>query len=231
MGDQDFTDEIGLYFQFEVTLTDQSKLLSDTGYIFIDFPSGDIPGLSFGNQPSNYQIISIPLDLDNENVSNVFSALEGKNIKQWRLFHYQNGETQEFQEGFTTIQTGKGYWLIVRSSTVIDPGPGKTVEVTFDQPFPIVLNDGFNQIGNPYSFNVSWREVLALNGNPSGVGNLQIFSGGTTLTESTRLDSFGGGFVLVDPGFGPVILKIPFKKNNIINGRSAGPEFNNVIEA
>ena len=76
-------------------------------------------------------------------------------------------------------------------------------------PFTINLTTGWNLIGNPYNFRVSWTDVLAANSNPAGVGtSLKLFSGGT-LTDGTVLEKYRGAFVFSS---NPVALKIPVTK-------------------
>ena len=221
MAAADLTDPIGVKYYFEV-LDKQSTpvaLNSTTGKAYVKYPTSStdqvVPGLSFGNQVNNYQIIAVPLELTDKSVTKVFASLIPYDKTKWRLFDYANNDNREFS-AFSTIDAGKGYWLIVKTNTTINPGEGRTVQSDDVTPFTINLSIGWNLIGNPYNFRVSWTDVLAANSNPSGVGtSLKVFSGGA-LTDGTVLEKYRGAFVFSNNA---VALKIPVLKT--LTGRTA----------
>jgi len=217
----DLTDPIGLVYSFEVLdkRTPQGIVNSTTGKAYMKFPASStdqvFPGLSFGNQVSNYQIIAVPLALTNPSVASVFSALMPYDKTKWRLFDYASGDNREYS-AFSTIDPGKGYWLIVKNNVTVNPGGGQTVQVDDLTPFTINLASGWNLIGNPYNFRVSWTDVLAANSNPAGVGTqLKLFSGGV-LTDGTLLEKYRGAFVFSNNA---VAIKIPVTRNTALGGR------------
>ncbi len=216
----DLTDAIGLTYYFEVLdkQTTPAVITSTTGKAYVKFPVSStdqvLPGLSFGNQVSNYQIISVPLDLTDKSVSKVFASLMPYDKTKWRLFDFANNDNREFS-AFSTIDAGKGYWLIVKTNTTINPGEGKTVQADDTSPFTINLTTGWNLIGNPYNFRVSWTDVLAANSGSAaaGVTNLKVFSGGA-LTNGTVLEKYRGAFVFTNNA---IAMKIPVTKT--LSGR------------
>ena len=181
---------------------------------------------SFGSEQANYRIISVPLLLQNKTVNEVFSddlnSDDGiyDNTK-FRMYRYEAGSTTELK-GSSNIDIGKGYWLIVKDNTPIDIGAGSTPSVSTDKPFTIDLVQGWNQIGNPYLFNVLWSDVL-------------VASGGATLTlktwlndwvpSSTKLNKFEGGFVQTGT---PVKLTFPVARNSSAGRSSEVKETKNV---
>ncbi|MFC2126435.1 FG-GAP-like repeat-containing protein, partial [Bacteroidota bacterium] len=164
-----------------------------------------IPGLQFGATVDKYQIISIPFELENKSITSVFNELGDYNIKYWRLYHYTGGETKEYSKGFTTIDPGQGYWLIARESTTIKIGSGKSVTLDPDGTFHLALESGWNQIGNPFNFNISWNNVRSARGN-SNIGQVKLFNSGT-LSPGDIIGKFTGGFVYLD-GNQPETVKI-----------------------
>ncbi|MGE0589423.1 MAG: T9SS type A sorting domain-containing protein [Cyclobacteriaceae bacterium] len=70
------------------------------------------------------------------------------------------------------------------------------------------LKKGWNQIGNPYTTQIVWSDVLTYNGNPAGVSNLSKFNGQYFVDPTGTIDPFEGGFVQVE---NDVTLQIPFK--------------------
>lgn len=219
-------DEIGQYYYFEIidNQATPNTLNSNVGRSFVKYTSSDnqIPTLSFGDQVSNYQIIAIPIDLDDKKVSSVFSALMPYDKTMWRLFDYANGNNREYS-GFSTISVGKGYWLIVRNSATINPGSGTSAKVNQTGAIQLTLAAGWNLIGNPYNFRISWDDVLDANGNPSNIGELNTFSGGT-LTTSTTLDRYRGGFVFNSGS--STTIDIPATRNTSLGGRKGTKEPN-----
>lgn len=214
------TDPVGV--EYSAAIVDQADVVisGNRTKAFLRYPSGSaeqaLPGLSFGNQVSNYQIIAVPLNLGSPGVTSVFSALGEYNRKLWRLFDYSNG-TREYP-AFSTIVPGKGYWLIVRNATTINPGEGTTVQVNSNDVFEISLVTGWNLIGNPFNFSVSWPEILTFNDNPEGVGALKGFAGGV-LSEIDVLPRYRGGFVF---SASAVTLQIPALRNTTLGGRIGG---------
>jgi hypothetical protein len=146
--------------------------------------------------------------LNDKSGSAVFSALgpsdEGKN---WRMYRYEGGKTTEIANlSSLNVEPGKGYWLISRNSVTISPGPGMVVDASEAAPFTITLTSGWNQIGNPYLYNVLWSDVNTLNATSLA---LRTFNG--QFGPGTILTKFSGGFVQTD--LTTLALKIPTAKN------------------
>jgi hypothetical protein len=226
LSSSDLSDPIGLTFFFELTDNSQAVIRSDTASLHLRHAAGEnqFPGLRFGNQVSDYQIVATPLLPDNAAVTSVLDELGAYDKKKWRLFRYYENDNREYP-AFSTIEPGIGYWLIVRNSVSIDPGQGVTVPATEKNPFNITLNTGWNLIGNPYDFRISWQDVLDHNGNPGGVGSLRVFSNGA-LGESNVLDRYRGGFVFSDAN---TTLKVPVLRNTSLGSRVRSPKIRNAL--
>ena len=214
---ENLSDPLGVVYRFNVFDNSGNVINSNFGVTHIEFtgtPTPTIPNLKFGINVTDYQIVAVPLQLGANTVTSVLADDLGTyDDKQWRVFHYSNGNTNEVQNG--SVELGKGYWLIMRNSTTIDVGEGQVPQATQNSPYQISLSSGWNQIGNPYNFTISWAEVLTANGNPAGVDSqLTLYSSG--FTTSDRLKSFQGGFVFASNA---VTLDIPVLKNNSIQGR------------
>ncbi len=218
-----FFDEMGLEYYFivydDVGLSDRSEV----GHTYIEYPDQgmNIPGMKFGENTSDYVMISIPLSLDNKSFVSVLEDDLGEyNIKNWRLFQYEDQKVQEFKVGFEEVEIGKGYWIIAKDQQSIDTGSGRTVKKNQSELFEIELQPGWNQIGNPYNFEMKWSRVLAENGFPTSVsGDIQIYDHGFNTTDV--LAPFQGGFVNSSSA---ITLKIPIARsdaNNPITSRLA----------
>ncbi len=187
----------------------------------VNFPNYGltIPYNSFGGAISNYRIVAVPLELGvNNNVSDVFNELIPEDNEQWRMYHYDEGFTPKKTKqltGNSEIKPGLGYWLIVRSNPgTLTSGPGVSVDATTDAPFEIQLKKDWNQIGNPYNFNLLWADVVAAN---PGLGLplvVRLYNG--DFVDGTILNKMQGGFVKVNAA---TTLKFPVKKNPAAGGR------------
>jgi hypothetical protein len=99
----------------------------------------------------------------------------------------------------------------------MNTGGGSTVAITRTNPYTLQLNPGWNLVGNPYNFNISWAEMKAANGNLTE--DLRVFKG--SFSNGTQLEAFGGGFVFADD---TKTIKFPVVKNKTINGGRAKEE-------
>ena len=169
--------KVGLYYYFQAVDTSGVSISLPKKQVILhydtDYPA--IPDLRFGGTVNQYQIISVPLNLQNTNAEAVFDELGDYNIKNWRLFHYNNGSTNEYRKGFTNIDPGLGYWLIAREPVSITTGEGRTARVDSVTGFQINLDPGWNQIGNPYDMDINWDHVIFDNMNLN-IGRVKLFN-------------------------------------------------------
>jgi len=206
--------ELGIIYKISAT---SSGGTSTTGVNFkiVKLNNGGlvVPYTAFGGAVSNYRIVAIPLELSSKSLLSVFDELGGVDKEKWRMFRYDNGTTSELS-GSSEILPGQGFWLIVRNNPggSINSGPGASVSTSPSAPFEIDLKADWNQIGNPYNFNLSWADVQAAN---PGLPGLRIYDG--DFADGTRLDKMQGGFVKVTSA---QKLKFPVVKNTSVNGRT-----------
>ena len=214
---EEMFDEMGFTYEFIANDT-EGKSVNLLGVTYVEYPNQGLnfEQLVFGNQVSDYNLISIPLSLADNSVSGTFGDdLGAYDQTQWRFFGYQGSSLIENQEGLSTIDRGRGYWMIVKNFTDLDSGVGDT-QLIDDQLFQMNLEPGWNLIGNPYTFNISWPDVLASNQGVTGVDNLvTTFRGG--YQEDDVLDVFEGAFVFAEQ---QLSLSIPLLKDESIQGRN-----------
>lgn len=187
-----------------------------------------IPYTSFGNNISNYRIFSIPLNLDNPSVSSVFDELPPYDRTKWRISQYDNATNSNKELTPTTnIKAGAAYWLIIKDNPLvpITTGAGKTVDVSA-KPFTITLKAGWNQIGNPYNFNLQWSDLVAVN--PGLPVSFRAYNGLISNFENkTLLNKMEGGFVNVATDMD---LVYPVKKCSGCREESASAALRNSID-
>jgi len=107
-----------------------------------------------------YRLITVPIDLtDGQPDAVLTDDLQTYDRNKWRLFQRQQNAYQEFTfTDFLNFTPGRGFWLITREAQQLDAGPGYSVLT--DTNFVIQLQSGWNLIGNPFSFPVSWDSVV-----------------------------------------------------------------------
>jgi hypothetical protein len=180
--------------EFKIAATNKFGLVSESevGAIraSVTGQGVSIPYSSFGSDQSNYRIISVPFQLSNSSISAVFgSAFGGVDDSKWRMYRYQNGSTAEVSTS-GSLSVGSGYWLIASESATFSTGAGTTIASSTIRPVTITLKPGWNQIGNPYTYDVPWSLIQGVNDISFA---LRVFNG--SWTNGTSLKAFSGGFV------------------------------------
>ncbi len=222
---KDMLDELGIEFYFEASDASggSAKTTDPHSYMYyaVDDATGSIPFTSaFGGSSGSYEMFSIPYSLTSNQVSNVFVKLGKYDKSQWRLFHYQGGKYDENEKGINTIESGKGYWFNAANKVDINPGPGNVSESNQSKGFSITLEKGWNQIGNPYPFNVDWATVQSANSS-AVLGSLWSFESGQYVKKGT-LVVWRGAFVFSDNGG---VVTFPVLSKTLNSGRMAQTEF------
>ncbi|HAP34858.1 MAG TPA: hypothetical protein DCQ28_02540, partial [Bacteroidetes bacterium] len=140
-----------------------------------------------------YQLVSIPFDLDNADVASVLKGLGAQNPLAWRLFgHYDPAALKyaEFpSEKFTSFKRGESYWLITRGEFGLSLGNATIVPV--QSFYPIKIGPGYSMVGNPFPYKVSWKNSP----HDSTQNLIWKFDGESFKAESLALDPFTGYFV------------------------------------
>ncbi|MEQ9591351.1 MAG: hypothetical protein RLN86_02075, partial [Cyclobacteriaceae bacterium] len=209
------SDDFGdLGMEFRGVATNNRGVIGTTQLLSTNFsvPEGlTIPQKGTGNgSQEDYRIISVPLVLADKTVKGIFEDDLGVyNPNQYRLFSYTD-KTNELSAN-SSLEVGKGYWLIVAGADrAIDTGAGETLNANRTSPFTLQLEVGWNLIGNPYGFNISWADMKTAN--PALTEDLRVFSG--SFVNGTQLDAMGGGFVFSDD---VKIIGFPVFKNPAVN--------------
>jgi len=113
--------------------------------------------------PQHYRMISLPLyPQDPDPLAVLADDLGPYDPASWRLFRF-NPLTGLYEEYPTigALEPGQAYWLITARGGQPDV-EGRPVDE--GQPFSIKIWPGWNQIGNPFQFPVSWEEVKVRKG-------------------------------------------------------------------
>ncbi len=225
-------DELGMEFYFEAD-DDQNEPVrfpeNNNSFVYRTIAASEkqIPFASgFDGEVNSYQMFSVPYVLDNPAINGIFDInLEGESTIQWRLFHYEDGTSKEYPKNFLQLEIGKGYWFnTFNKDFVIKIGAAKVVERNQQSPYMLTLAPGWNQVGNPYPFNISWSSVVGSN---EDVSELNFWSNGAYSSRDV-FKPWEGAFVL---NSNTSAVQIPIDVNaKTSSGRVAVPEFTGNID-
>lgn len=185
-------------------------------------PTESIPVLTstsgFDGKARSYRMFSIPYELEDKSLVSIFDELGGYDPNKWRIFHYNNGQYNELLDGLNNIALGNGYWF---NTTVpdfsIEIGAGTADNVTRDDPFTKNFEQGWNQIGNPYPFAITWSDIQSANPD-EGLGSLQLYQNGN-YQSGTTLNPWEGAFVFCETAG-----TVDFPLSAISSGRTSAEE-------
>jgi hypothetical protein len=145
-----------------------------------------------GTAQTAYRMVAYPGRPDDPQLSTLFGALTPYDPTEWRLFAIGEGGLStdggyvERDDLGTTLETGRGLWLISRSGATLGPVQGTSVRT--DQPFERPLREGWNLIGNPFAFEVPVSQLRVTN----SAGTLQdVFGYDGTFVPKTGDDVLG----------------------------------------
>jgi len=116
-----------------------------------------------------YRIIGVPLVANNNSASAVFpDDLGPVDSTSWRLGSYnpETGQVDEYPD-VERVNPGQGFWLIAPGDkTYGTAGVSVYPNVNYNgyDYFNVPLDSGWNQLANPFPFNVAWSEVVFIDG-------------------------------------------------------------------
>lgn len=221
-------DPLGLEYYVEVSDLSGTRV-SNRAYLYKSFGANlqSIPVERYGGNLEGYSIISIPYQLSDNLAATIFEPhLGGYDKSKWRLLHWQGSRYVEFGAGIVRIERGKGYWFNSRDRIEKIPLAATTAP-SYNQanPFILLLDQGWNQIGNPFPFDLNWDDVLQANGNPIGIGSFRVFNPSNGGFEASNVISkFSGGFVFSNSAQS---LEFSVLLKNSFNGGRKGQEGTN----
>jgi hypothetical protein len=228
--DASMLDEIGVEFYFKVTDAIGASVETpdiNKRFMYVAVPSSGqkIPFTKFGGTKESYELFSIPYELAKNGASDIFDELGAIDKSKWRLSRYQNGKNIDVGAGLTAIEQGKGYWFNRKENIEVFFSNGTITKANQSTPFKLILESGWNQVGNPFPFNVDWDDIVALSPSKSQIGKLKVFNAEQfTLTdESNNLKAWSGGFVF-NSSDQRIELELPVTLKNTAGGRKATPE-------
>ncbi|HQF54897.1 MAG TPA: Ig-like domain-containing protein [Fibrobacteria bacterium] len=111
-----------------------------------------------------YELVALPYTSGAGSAHASFRSQWGPdNPKRWRAYSIDTTDFVEILEGSPRDARGRGFWVRTRKADLVQwISGGWTPPVT--DPVRIDLDPGWNLVGNPLGFDVSWRQVRRLSG-------------------------------------------------------------------
>jgi phosphodiesterase/alkaline phosphatase D-like protein len=218
----------GATFSYKVSATNSSGTSEFSEAITVNTPATSFPSINLptGGTVASYMIVSIPVG------TTASSTLAAESfIKTWRAMQYDNATDHNVDvPDLSKMEPGKGYWV----NSNLDEAPTITVTgATTPADKTLTLKPGWNQVGNPLNFDISWADVLDNNSAVTNIGNLYTYNipvAGSGFAQYDKLKAYGGGFVN-NTNTSDVQLTIPtdlqvtsgrISRSNVIDGRNIG---------
>ena len=222
-------DEMGVEYYFKVADAAGNADSTAVGYAYRSFSSVAFTPVNgtFNGDMESYTVIANPYAIKSNKVTKVFADYGSSSKNSWRLFEFTNNASKEIGNATSAvIAQGKGYWFN-KVASLSQP-------ITFDNAgvpqnnrrneHTMKLKKGWNLIGNPYPFELSWNDVLSYNGLTNGqLTSVYKYKNGSYQSGDNRIRVFEGGFVFAKEN---ITIKIPVVKNAVSGGRIAAGEEN-----
>ena len=151
--------ERGIEYTFRIFRSDSLFRYQDTLFIQVNFAGLNNP---IALPDTSYRMISVPVNLNSKDAASVLADNLGSHDRtQWRLLRKKSGGFTEYgvDNNFDLFDPGNGFWIISKTAKSWDVGAG--ISVSSASSVTVTLQPGWNQIGNPFAFPVSWSDVSA----------------------------------------------------------------------
>jgi hypothetical protein len=208
--------------EFAVTATSASGLETrepevGSASLQVRLPQGVTLPMASGTKPSDYRLVTFPIELDATDAAAVLEDdLGSYDVKRWRFFNWaatakggtsgwgphgpqSPGTLIEYGARPITIRPGASYWLLTKDpDPAIDSGPGLTVPTS--EPFERILQYGWHFIANPFMFDLPLGQVASAGSTPrilpelldQGLFDLISWDGTEFVEVSDTLKAFEG---------------------------------------
>ncbi len=139
--------------------------------------------ITSGETVLDYVMVSLPVEAHQWVLAQLDADLGEYNPFLWRIFRY-NPDSEAYDEcdDIQDIRPGIGYWIISGSEFTLSLDGWRTTEA---YTYPLALEPGWNQIGNPFEEPVVWADVEAYDSLGDEVVYTSVLSQDNTVTGRT----------------------------------------------
>jgi hypothetical protein len=147
------------------TLSDSLRFPSGTSFALIRVKVQDLAEPS-DHAGMRYRLLTVPLDFGaGRGLDALLTDQFGPyDPVRWRSYWFDPvaGANVEFSTGTAASfesKPGRGFWLISRDAHRVDTAPVDGLSTPTDHDYPVPLEAGWNQFGDPFAFPVLWSDV------------------------------------------------------------------------
>ena len=139
--------------------------------------------ITSGGTALDYVMVSLPVEAHRWVLAQLNADLGGYNPSLWRIFRY-NPDSEAYDEcdDIQDIRPGLGYWVISGSKFTLSLDGWCTTEA---YTYPLTLEPGWNQIGNPFEEPIAWADVEAYDSLGEDIVYAGVLSRDNTVTGRT----------------------------------------------
>ena len=160
----------GASLVFELEVSDASGLRSfDTVAVTVDDRSPRTYRLALPG--GVYVAVGFPVEADPPLLNQITAQIGAYSVKRFRMFRWDPAAAVNIEivsPAWGSEQAcipGRGYWAISRDPITLDM---TGTPASIRRPFRIVLRPGWNQITNPFFFDVAWNERILVSDGGGG---------------------------------------------------------------
>ncbi|HDQ44362.1 MAG TPA: choice-of-anchor D domain-containing protein, partial [bacterium] len=179
-------------------------------------------------------LFSIPTLLNAQRVDSVFRDLLPYNPYEWRLFWWHSRISQERQNreedavylehpqtdpNYFNIGPGRAFWLVTKSGADFRIPSGQSMPT--DTVFEIQVNPGWNMIGSPFAFPVSWDDCIIVGS--ERIGSVYAWRGSEGFSTDIRTLKPWEGYFIYNPDSLVVRLIIPPREAQVTDSDANAP--------
>jgi hypothetical protein len=207
-----FVTERGVEYYMEVKHGGNTTYFPTSGgqtpqVVLVSVPTMAFP---FSTLSSTYQKISLPINAGNQTLKDLLEDNLGSyDNTEYRVFDWNQTENKyvELENLNSTLPPGKAIWLITKESKSLDIANAQSVNTGNE--YSISLKEGWNMIGDPFAFPVSWSDIDA-----SAIqGGALHFYDGSGWKTATKLEPFRGYAVYSNSA---TVLNVPPHETEVV---------------
>ena len=172
--------------------------------------------------PGAYRMFSLPFVPEEDRALGFLEdALGPYDPERWRVLRRNERGGYDEVPDLVSVQPGQAFYLMVREPIERIPvGVGRSVRS--DRSYEVLLHPGWNQVGVPFAFPVSWASIVEASGYPDVEGPWAF--DGANRYGPTALEPWKGYWIR-NRGEAPVILSVPPQESGQAEGeRGSGGE-------
>lgn len=156
---------------------------------------------------SGYAMVSIPVMAERRDVESILGDDHGAYApSRWRVLRWEGGEYREHPSIGAEFTPGTAFFVTLREGGSFDVDEGLSVDTS--RPYRITLEPGWNQVANPFAFDVAYAEIVH---DPAAVAAVAYWNGSEMCQSPDCIDVWRPweGYFVFNASSEPATILIP----------------------